>query len=82
MRNRVKCKRQRLKIKQQELADVLGIPRQILSSIERERYNITLTLPYEITKALGCSLIEEIFSFEEEEDELPDFFKWEEKLRK
>jgi len=75
MRNRVKCRRQSLDVKQKELAAVLGISRQTLSSIERERYNLTLSLAYKITKALGCTYIEELFSFEDEE--LPDFYPWE-----
>jgi len=76
MRNKVKCRRQSLKIKQRELAEVIGVSRQTLSSIERERYNLTLTLAYKITKALHCSSIEELFSFEEEEEELPDSYDW------
>jgi len=82
MRNRVKCRRQSLKVKQQELADVLGISRQTLSSIERERYNLTLSLAYKITMALGVSSIEELFSFEDEEEELPDSFDWDDKIGK
>lgn len=81
MRNRVKCRRQSLKITQQQLADALGISRQTLSSIERERYNLTLTLAYKITVTLKCSSIEELFSFDEEDEELPDSYEWDIELR-
>ena len=77
MKNKVKYRRQSLNVKQKELATILGISRQTLSAIERERYNLTLSLAYKITKSLGCINIEELFSFEDEDEELPDVFSWE-----
>jgi putative transcriptional regulator len=52
-------------ISQQQLADDLGVSRQTIVSLEKERYVASLQLAYKISKYFGYS-IEEIFHMEEE----------------
>ncbi|MBK5200115.1 MAG: helix-turn-helix transcriptional regulator [Spirochaetaceae bacterium] len=52
-------------LSQQQLADDVGVSRQTIVSLEKERYVASLTLAYKISKYFGYS-IEEIFHMEEE----------------
>ncbi len=49
---------------QQHLADELGVSRQTIISIERERFDPSLPLAFRIARVFGCS-IEEVFSASE-----------------
>lgn len=49
---------------QQELADLVGVSRQTIMQLERNRYNPSMLLAYSIAKVFGVS-IEELFDFEE-----------------
>ena len=48
-----------------ELARLLGVSRQTISSLENGRYNPSITLAFKIAKLFGMT-IEEVFLFEEE----------------
>ena len=50
---------------QQELADLVGISRQTIIQLEKNRYNPSLLLAYSIAKVFKA-MIEDIFIFEEE----------------
>ncbi|HCW73524.1 MAG TPA: transcriptional regulator, partial [Clostridiaceae bacterium] len=52
-------------LKQDELADLLEVSRQTISSLENGKYNPSILLAFKIAKVFQCS-IEEIFIYEEE----------------
>ncbi len=51
--------------KQEDLANIVGVSRQTIISIEKGKYNPSIALAFKIAKHYGRS-IEEIFIFEEE----------------
>ena len=65
MKNRIEEIRTQKGIKQDELAKILGVSRQTISSLENGRYNPSIKLAYDISKFFGMT-IEEVFCFEEE----------------
>ena len=52
-------------IRQEELAKMLGVSRQTVSSLENGRYNPSISLAFKVARCFGMS-IEEIFIYEEE----------------
>ena len=48
---------------QEQLADAVGVSRQSINSIERDRYVPSLSLALMLARAFGC-LIEQIFTLE------------------
>lgn len=65
MKNRLEEIRKEKGIKQDELAKVLEVSRQTISSIENGRYNPSIILAFKIAKFFDMT-IEEIFIYEEE----------------
>lgn len=65
MKNRIEDIRKQRSIRQEELAKVLGVSRQTVSSLENGRYNPSILLAHKIAKFFGMT-IEEVFVFEEE----------------
>ena len=65
MKNRVEEFRKSNKEKQEELANIVGVSRQTIISIEKGKYNPSIILAFKIAKHYGKS-IEEIFIYEEE----------------
>lgn len=65
MKNRIEAIRKERGIRQDELAKLLGVSRQTISSLETGRYNPSITLAYQIAKFFGMT-IEEVFIFEED----------------
>ena len=65
MNNRIEEIRNARNIRQEDLASILGVSRQTISSLENGRYNPSITLAYKIAKFFGMQ-IEEVFIFEEE----------------
>ena len=53
------------RMSQQELADLVGLSRQTIIQLERNRYNPSMLLAYSIAKVFDVS-IEELFDFKEE----------------
>lgn len=64
IQNRVKELRSGLGWTQQELADAVGVSRQSINSIERDRYVPSLMLALTFARVFGCPL-DQIFSLEE-----------------
>lgn len=62
--NRVKELRTQLGWTQQELADAVGVSRQSINSIERNRYVPSLPLALEFARVFGCPT-DEIFTLEQ-----------------
>lgn len=52
------------RMSQQELADLVGVSRQTIIQLERNRYNPSMLLAYNIAKVFDVT-IEELFDFEE-----------------
>ena len=50
---------------QQELADLVGVSRQTIMQLERNRYNPSMLLAYSIAKVFDVT-IEDLFDFREE----------------
>ena len=65
MKNRVEELRKARGIRQEELADTLGVSRQTISSLEKGRYNPSILLAFRIARYFGMQ-IEDIFIYEEE----------------
>ena len=66
MKNRIEEIRNDKGIRQDELAKLMGVSRQTISSLENGRYNPSIMLAYKIAKFFDMT-IEEVFIFEEEE---------------
>ncbi len=65
MKNRVEEFRKLLNEKQEDLANILGVTRQTIISIEKEKYNPSILLAFKIANHFGKS-IEEVFIYEED----------------
>ena len=65
MKNRIEDLRNGMNLKQDELAKVMGVSRQTISSLENGRYNPSITLAYKLARFFDMT-IEDIFIFEEE----------------
>lgn len=65
MKNNIKDFRAIHKYTQDELAEKLEVSRQTVISLEKERYNPSITLAFKIARLFNCS-IEDVFIYEEE----------------
>lgn len=65
MKNRIEEIRTRQGLRQDELAKLMGVSRQTISSLENGRYSPSIMLAHKIAKYFGMT-IEEVFVFEEE----------------
>lgn len=65
MKNRIQELRKEKKIRQEDLADAVGVTRQTIISLENGKYNASLQLAYKIARYFEKP-IEEVFLFEEE----------------
>ena len=61
---RIKEYRAKLNMTQEDLAKSVGVRRETISHLEKGKYNPSLQLAYDISKALH-STIDEIFIFED-----------------
>ena len=68
MRNRVEEFRKQNNENQEDLANIVGVSRQTIISIEKGKYNPSILLAFKIANHYQKS-IEEIFIYEENEDE-------------
>ena len=68
MQNRIEAIRKERGIRQEELAKMLGVSRQTISSLETGRYNPSIFLAYKVAKLFGMTS-EEVFIFEDAEQE-------------
>ena len=65
MKNRLEELRKARGISQEELAALLEVSRQTISSLEKGRYNPSILLAFKISRYFGQS-IEDIFLYEED----------------
>lgn len=65
MKNRIQELRKEKKIRQEDLAEAVGVTRQTIISLENGKYNASLQLAYKIARYFQKQ-IEEVFLFEEE----------------
>jgi Predicted transcriptional regulators len=62
MKNRVKELRKNQKLTQEELADLIGISRQAINAIEKEKFDPSLPTAFKMASVFKTS-IEDIFKF-------------------
>lgn len=65
MNNHLELFRKQQNIKQETLADAMGVSRQTISSIETGKYNPSIILAIKIARFFNCT-VEEIFIYEED----------------
>ena len=65
MKTRIPELRKEKKLSQAELADIVAVTRQTITSIETEKYIASLPLAYKIAKYFNLK-IEDVFDLEEE----------------
>lgn len=63
MRNIIKQLRKQAELRQEDMAQALGVSRQTIIAIENDKYNPTLELAMRIARLLGRP-VEEIFFLE------------------
>jgi putative transcriptional regulator len=68
MENRIEEIRSARNIRQEELARLMGVSRQTISSLENGRYNPSILLAHKIAAFFGMR-IEDVFIFDDEEKE-------------
>ena len=66
MKNRIEEIRKARGIRQEELAKMLGVSRQTVSSLETGRYKPSISLAFKVARCFGMT-IEEVFIYEEEQ---------------
>jgi putative transcriptional regulator len=63
METRIKDYRNRLKLTQEKLAEMVGVRRETIIFLEQGKYNPSLKLAHNVAEALGAT-IEELFIFD------------------
>lgn len=69
MKNSIKELRVSSELTQEDLAELLGVSRQTIISLEKGKYNPSLVLAFRLARVFERS-IEDIFVFSEEADQL------------
>ena len=64
--SKIRVYRATKRMTQQELADLVGVSRQTIMQLERNRYNPSMMLAYSIAQVFDVT-IEELFDFKVEE---------------
>jgi putative transcriptional regulator len=64
MQNKIKLLRKELGLRQEDVAEKLGVTRQTIIAIENNKYNPTLELAMKLAKLLNTS-VEELFQLNE-----------------
>ena len=64
MHNKIAEMRKQLALTQEDLARLVGVTRQTIISLEQGRYNPSLNLAIEITKAFKQKHVEDVFLIE------------------
>ena len=68
LKNKLEEIRKQKGIKQEELADAMGVSRQTISSLENGRYNPSVILAIKLARYFSMN-VEDIFIYEEANDE-------------
>jgi putative transcriptional regulator len=63
MKNRLKVLRAEKNLTQEELADIIGVSRQTINAIEKEKFDPSLPTAFRISILFNLK-IEEVFNFE------------------
>ena len=66
MKNSIKVERAKLNLTQQDLADLIGVSRQTINSIEADRYVPSTELALRMSKIFGCP-VNDFFELDEGE---------------
>ena len=66
LENKIKEKRLAINLTQDELAERLNVSRQTIISLEKGKYNPSITLAFKIAKLFDCQ-IEDVFIYKGEE---------------
>ena len=64
IKNKIKEYRAKHDMKQEDLANLVGVRRETIGNLEKGRYNPSLVLAWNISKVFNCT-IEEIFEVTE-----------------
>ena len=64
IKNRIREYRARFNMKQEELAERVGVRRETIGNLQKGRYNPSLALAWHIARVFGVT-IEEIFTVED-----------------
>ena len=67
IRNRIKEYRARFDMRQEDLAQRVGVRRETIGNLEKGRYNPSLVLAWRIAKVFGAT-IEDVFTVEDGEE--------------
>ncbi|MEI7857484.1 MAG: helix-turn-helix transcriptional regulator [Methanomicrobiales archaeon] len=67
MKNRIRVLRAEHEMTQEELAELVGVTRNTIISIEKDRYCPSLKLGYRIARTFGVG-IDNVFTYEEDKD--------------
>ena len=68
LKNRLKAARAEQGLSQTDLARLVGVSRQTISSLEKGRYNPSILLAFKIARRFGLQ-IEDVFIYQEEDHE-------------
>ena len=68
MKTRIQELRMKYKLSQEELALAVGVTRQTIISLEKEKYTASLVLAHKIARYFGVT-IEDVFDFSEVDEE-------------
>ena len=68
MKTRIQELRRKYKLSQEELALAVGVTRQTIISLEKEKYTASLVLAHRIARYFGLT-IEDVFDFSEVDKE-------------
>ena len=68
MKTRIQELRRKHKLSQEELALAVGVTRQTIISLGKEKYTASLVLAYRIARYFGLA-IEDVFDFSEVDEE-------------
>jgi len=63
MKNKIKELRKQINLRQEDIANELGVTRQTINAIENDKYNPTLELAMKLAKLLKTP-VEEIFELD------------------
>jgi putative transcriptional regulator len=67
MKNRIKVLRAERDMTQEQLAELTGVTRNTIISIEKDKYCPSLKLGYRIARTFGVG-IDDVFTYEEDKD--------------
>ena len=67
LKNEIVVWRAKKRWTQQQLADCVGVSRQTIAALEKNKYNPSLILAFKIANALDGS-VEQIFNYKEEDE--------------